>query len=51
MVDIISKINCKMGNHKWKKAYVKDNKYEAWECEVCGAKKYNVTFGKKEGVK
>lgn len=49
--NIVDKINCKMGKHKWEKAYVKDNKYQAWECPICGARKYNVSFDKKEGVK
>ena len=42
----IDKINCKLGKHKWEKAYVKDNKYEAWVCPICGAKRYNVDMSK-----
>ena len=40
-VTALDKIACKMGKHKWKKAYVKDNKYEAYECEVCGIQKWH----------
>ena len=45
-MSVIDKINCKLGNHKWEKAYVKDNKYQAWECPYCGAKKYNADLTK-----
>jgi hypothetical protein len=41
-VSIVDKLNCKMGKHKWQKAYVRDNKYDAMECAVCGIKKYNI---------
>lgn len=38
----LGKLGCALGKHKWVKAYVKDNKYNAWECEYCGAKKYHL---------
>lgn len=38
----IGKFNCAIGKHKWVKSYVRDNKYNAWECEYCGAKKYHL---------
>jgi hypothetical protein len=43
---LTTKINCARGNHVWKKAYVKDNKYDAWECIHCGEKKYSINFEK-----
>lgn len=43
---ITTKINCARGNHVWKKTYVKDNKYDGWECIYCGATKYEINFDK-----
>ena len=49
----LGKLGCALGKHKWVKAYVKDNKYNAWECEYCGAKKYymDLTDGAKKEKK
>ena len=43
---LTTKINCARGNHVWKKVYVKDNKYDAWECIHCGEKKCSINFEK-----
>ena len=49
-VSIVDKLNCKMGKHQWQKAYVRDNKYDAMECAVCGIKKYDIHWDDKGNV-
>ncbi len=38
----IKSIACKFGKHEWQKMPVPDNKYDMWQCTVCGQKKYNM---------
>jgi len=45
---LVEIINCKMGKHKWIKIIVPDNKYEAWECEICGQRKVYLNLEDKE---
>ncbi len=44
-------INCLLGKHNWEKIYVKDNKYDAWECKNCGQKKYSLDLRTEEEKK
>jgi hypothetical protein len=47
-MDLIKIINCKIGKHDWVRVPVPDNKYEAWECAVCGQRKVYLNLEEKE---